>query len=180
MILSTSKEAAQFVTNISGWVSRSGNFWGKDERMARYDGCTHTLCADCGKPVEKIRGYSKCNKCREISDNKLFESYKKQEWDEVTPITIFRGDEYFFDRDSLDEYCEENENTPDKLQLLICVPNYVKEINDDIYCDYLPEDRSLDDVAPELAEKIKELNAYIRENNIIISWSPSNIAAIVK
>lgn len=179
MVLSTSNEAAQFVTNLSGWVARGGRFWGNDERMARYDGCTHRPCVDCGKPVEKITGYMKCDECREKSDNEIFESYKKQEWDEKTPITLFQGDEYFFDRESLEEYCEEHNTTPDKLPLLICEPNYAREIDDDIYCDDLPEDQSLDDVASELAEKIKELNAYIREKKIILSWGPSKIAAII-
>ena len=52
MILNTSDEAAHFVTGLSGWVSRHGHFYGNDERLARYDGCTHTVC-ECGKPCEK-------------------------------------------------------------------------------------------------------------------------------
>jgi len=38
-----SAEAASIQT-VTGWVSRSGRFWGNDEHMARYDGCTHRKC----------------------------------------------------------------------------------------------------------------------------------------
>lgn len=31
-----SAEAAS-IQNVTGWVSRSGRFWGNDEQMARYD-----------------------------------------------------------------------------------------------------------------------------------------------
>jgi hypothetical protein len=176
MILNTSDEAAHFVTNLSGWVSRNGIFWGKDERMARYDGCTHVVC-ECGKPTEK--GWIKCKDCRNKIDDDLFASYEKKEWDEETPLTLFRGDEYFFDRESLEEFCEEHETTPDKLQLVLCKPNYARQIASDFYDD-LPEDQSLEDVAPGLAEKISEVNRYIYENKPILSWSPSNIAIIIK
>ena len=50
-ILFTSDEAAKYTDGISGWVSRDGFFWGKDERAARYHGCTHVLCEDCGNPA---------------------------------------------------------------------------------------------------------------------------------
>lgn len=180
MILSTSNEAAQFVTNLSGWVSRSGKFWGNDERIARYDGCTHRFCVDCGTPVEKISGYMQCEKCREKSDRELFESYKKQGWDEETPICLYNGDEYFFCREDLDMYCEEYDVKPSSLCLVWCKPIYAREIDDDYYGDDLAQDCDLATVAPELYDRIEKLNEYIRDNKIILSWEPSNIAAIVE
>jgi hypothetical protein len=177
MILNTSDEAAHFVSGISGWVSRHGNFFGKDERLARYDGCTNTVC-ECGKPCEK--GWIKCIDCRDKADDERFRSFPKQAWDEKIPITLFRGDDYFFDREQLEEWCEEHEITPSEVQLVICKPNYAREINNDFYGDDLPDDSSLEDVAPGLAEKIAEVNKYIYDNRPILSWSPSNIAAIVE
>ena len=41
IIMEESPEAAEYRTDISGWVSCNGNYYGKDERMARYDGATH-------------------------------------------------------------------------------------------------------------------------------------------
>jgi len=107
-------------------------------------------------------------------------SYKREIWDKVKPLTLFRGDEYFWNMEDLLSFCEDHETTPDKLQLLICEPNYAREIDNDFYCDDLPEDQSLDDVCSELAELIEDVNKYIRNKRPILSWGPSNIAAIVE
>ena len=40
IIMEDSPEAASIQT-VTGWVSRTGRFWGNDERMARFDGSTH-------------------------------------------------------------------------------------------------------------------------------------------
>lgn len=181
IILSTSDEAAQFVTNISGWVARGGRFWGDDERMARYDGCTHRACTICGMPVEKITGHTVCQECRDKKETDDFNALPRKQWDGETPLTLWRGDEYFFTEDELLEWCEDHETTPQELQLVICKPNYAREIDlDGMYCDDLPEDQYLDDVAPELADMLKEVNTYIREKKIILSWGPSRIAAIIQ
>lgn len=177
IILNTSDEAAKYISGLSGWVSRTGRFWADDERMARYEGCTHTVC-ECGNPVEK--GWIKCEDCRRKIEDEKFLSLKKQEWDETVPVTLYEGDEYFFDYESLENWCEENEVNIHEVRLLICQPNYAREINEDYYCDDLPEDQSLEDVVPALAEYIEGINAFIREAKPILSWSPSNVVAIIK
>jgi hypothetical protein len=177
IILDTSDQAAHYETNISGWVSRLDHYFGKDERAARYDGSTHKAC-ECGKPAEKP--WIKCSDCRKKADDERFRALAREEWDEETPLTLFDGDEYFFDRDQLEEWCDEHETTPQKLQLVICEPNYPSEIGDDLYSDDLPEDQYLKDVAPELAALIESVNTYIRENKPILSWRPSKIAAIIE
>ena len=63
VIMFDSDEAAQYKTNLSGWVSRDNHFFGEDEHMARYVGCTHRKCEDCGEPTEK--GWLVCDNCRE-------------------------------------------------------------------------------------------------------------------
>ena len=176
MVLNTSDEAAQFKTGLSGWVSRGGRFWGNDERMARYDGCTHIVC-DCGKPFEK--GWTKCEACRAKSQDDVFNSYPKQVWDGKTPLTLFDGDEYFFDYDSLACWCDDNDEDINTVRLMICKPNYAREIDSDYYEDDLPQDECLDDVAPDLAEMIRKVNEYIRESRPILSWSQSNIVAVI-
>lgn len=177
MVLDTSDEAARFVTGLSGWVSRDGRFWGENEKTARYAGSTHHLC-ECGKPVENP--WIKCADCRKKADDEMFRSFPRQEWDEKTPIALFDGDKFFFDRNQLEEWCEDHETTPGDLQLVICEPNYAREIDEDFYCDDLPEDQSLEDAAPELADKIAEINQYILDNKPILSWGEGKIAAIVK
>lgn len=176
VVLSTSDEAAKFVTGISGWVSRHGRFWGKDEKMARYDGCTHNVC-DCGNLIEK--GYTYCEACRQKDRDDIFNHFEKVEWDGETPICIFDDDQFFFDYDGLNEWCEEHECKPQDLQLVLCKPIYASRIDDDMYCDDLPEDTMLEDVSSELASRIKELNDWIEESKIILSWQASKIAVTI-
>jgi hypothetical protein len=54
--------------------------------------------------------------------------------------------------------------------LVICEPNYAWEINDDYYCDILPEDHTLADVYPELADAIEKVNEMIRKKETPLSW----------
>jgi len=75
MVMFNSDQAAQFRTNLSGWVSRNGRYFGNDERAARYDGCTHTICEDCGNPVD--RGYLICQECREKRDKSKYDAMPK-------------------------------------------------------------------------------------------------------
>jgi len=176
VVLSTSDEAAKFVTGISGWVSRHGRFWGKDENMARYDGCTHNVC-ECGNLIEK--GYNYCETCRKKDRDDIFQHFERIEWDGKTPICIFDDDQFFFDMDELEIWCEEHDCTPQDLQLVLCKPTYASPIDDDMYYDDLPEDMSLEDVAPELASRINDLNNWIEEQKIILSWTASKIAVII-
>lgn len=47
--------AANYQTNISGWVSRNGFFYGNNEQSARRDGATHVLCSECRQACAKGR-----------------------------------------------------------------------------------------------------------------------------
>jgi hypothetical protein len=79
VILITDDVAAEYRTDISGWVSRDGIFFGKDERTARWAGCTHVLCGDCGKPT--IKGHIYCSDC---NYKRIVEKYKalpQSTWD---------------------------------------------------------------------------------------------------
>lgn len=80
VILDTSPEAAKFVENISGWVSRDGLFFGKNEDAARYQGCSHRACSECGSPAPK--GYTACSSCREKKAEARYEKLERAEWDE--------------------------------------------------------------------------------------------------
>ena len=51
VILRDSPEAAEPV-NMPVWKSRNGRVY-FDEMAARYDGCTHVKCKDCGVPTPK-------------------------------------------------------------------------------------------------------------------------------
>lgn len=173
IILGTSDEAAKIET-VTGWMSRTGRFWGKDERAARYDGSTHRLCS-CGEVIEK-QGY--CRPCADKKEAEKFAAMERKEWDGTTPLCLYHADRYFWDIDELTDYCEENEVQPDQLNLVICEPIYAREIDpNEYYHDDLPEDGEVDS---ELEAAFEELNKLIRESKPILSWMPGKFAAIVE
>ena len=103
MVMFNSDEAAHLQTGISGWVSRNGRFFGNDERAARYDGCTHTICEDCGGPVE--RGWLVCEDCREKKAIANFNAMPKEVWNEEDGIYSESYDKYFWSWEEVDDYC---------------------------------------------------------------------------
>ena len=175
MILNTDNEAATFRTDISGWVSRHGFFYGGDEQGARKHGCTHTIC-ECGEPIEKTR--IRCKKCEEAHSNKRYAALEKKLWDGEAPLNIWNDDRYFWDEESLEDYCFDMHIKVEDLQLVICEPVYAQEIDPyDLYCDDLPEEICIDDG---LWDAFEKLNRYIREEKIILSWVPGKYAALVE
>ena len=171
-IFPESEEAAKFVTGISGWVDRKGVFFGADERLARYSGSTHRHC-DCGEVIEQ-RSYCKaCVRSREIEK---YQSAQKTEWDHKTPLYSQRNDVYLFDAGDLIGLMEELEVTdPEELELFICDPVKLGEIQSDYWDDDLPEDGEL---PPEVEAALEEFNAVIRKSKPV-GWSPGKFAAIV-
>ncbi len=168
-ILYSSGEAAKFVTGIEGWVDRNGRFFGDNEDLARYSGCTHVLCNVCGKEMP-VRGY--CRGCRDVNDVKKYASKTKVEWDEKTPIYSEAYDEYFFDADSLRDYLEESECSAESLRLVLCEPNRFSEVETDHFQDdFNPEE----DLPGEILEALNVFNEVIRSQSPA-SWSPGKYA----
>lgn len=176
-VMYDSPDAAKEVT-VTGWVSKDGRFYGKNEHAARWDSCTHMICK-CGQPHSK--SYTMCDGCRDVESTKRYEALPYQAWDGVTPLCLYRDDKYFFSEDDVHEYCACEEIKHEDLQLVICTPNKVREIEyDEYYCDELPEDMSLHDMLPEIAAKFDELNKLIRETKTPISWHAGNIRTSVE
>jgi hypothetical protein len=165
IVLFTSDEAA-FPLTISGWKSRTGSFF-LTENSARYDGCTHKTC-ECGKPMKKY--YLKCEDCRFISTQEQYLKLEHKAWDGTTPVCIYGTDTYFFDEDAIGDYCYDNECESKDLMLVLCEPNYLSQIESDIWEDILPEDG---DIPKALQDKMDELNKFIQTLGPI-SWSESN------
>jgi len=172
-VLYSSDEAAKFVTGIEGWVSKNGHFWGENEHMARYEGCTHIDCDDCGKPIE-VRGYTICDECRLKKSIEKYHSMPKLKWDGEAPLYSDSGDEYFFDEDSLLDYLSENDCSIESLRLIVCEPEKFREIESDHFCDELPEDGEL---PSSLEIALEELNKVIRKQPPS-AWFPGKHAAL--
>lgn len=155
IIMYDSNEAAQYRTGIEGWVDSDGRFWGKDERAARYSGCTHKKC-ECGGITEKT--WIRCEVCRNKFSNEVYLKYPYKEWDGKEPICLRDGDEFFFDEESLIDYLYDNELNGSDVQLVICIPLGYDLIDSETIAGDSHEDWEPSD---ELAAKIDEFNKYL-------------------
>jgi hypothetical protein len=167
IILRDSTEAAQYKTNLSGWVSRNGHYWGEDEHMARYDGSTHTKCEKCGT-VHSNHSY--CSPCYKAAKEAKFDALPVEKWDGFTPLCLFDSDRYFFNDDVLDFIADLPEDAV--LRIAKCKPHYLALVTDDNWQDDLPEDGELPE---EVAQKLDELNAAIKAAGPV-SWFEDKIA----
>jgi hypothetical protein len=168
MILSTSDEAAKLVT-LTGWVSRQGTFYGNDERIARYAGCTHRPCETegCGKPTEKM--YIYCEDCRHKRDFAKYEAMPAAQWDGHQMIFADASDEYFSCLDSFLEHCEDEGIEPETARPILCEPNIARQVEPDYWVDEMAEDGEL---PSELEAALDALNEVISKGKFVLSWSP--------
>ena len=158
IILNESDEAATWKTGISGWVDRHGHFFGNDERNARWSGATHILCPECGKPTSK--NYTMCADCRLKKSIERYNERERKEWDGETPLYSHACDKHFFN-DDLFDHLEEFDCTAESLRLIICEPMYLRQIDEDYFCDDLPEDGEL---SKDIVSALEELNLLIKKN----------------
>jgi len=174
IIMIDSPEAAQFRTDIKGWVSRDGRFFGDGpsaEADARYHSCTHRPCRECGAPT--IKHYIKCDACCDRSDIARYAAMPRAEWDGKAMLYSEATDRYYSDLGEADGHLDEIEErcTFAELRLVICEPNYVRKLDPSDFADDLPEDGELPD---EVHNAIEEFNAAVA--GIVLSWSPGKQA----
>ena len=174
IILPDSPEAATYRTDITGWVSRDGLYFGKDEELARYSGCTHKKC-ECGNIFEK--SWIQCEKCRLADKEKrqaeALAKMPRQEWDGETPLYEEASDRYLFDAGEVEDLCDDEGKTFDEMQFQICAPNHPRMIDTDDFSDDFPEDGEAPD---DLVAAIEAFNNATKD--VVLSWSPINVIAI--
>src|SRR5574337_125514 len=166
IVMRDSDEAAQPVT-IQAWKGRDGHIY-FDESTARYAGSTHCLCNTCGAPTPKT--YLKCDACREKADLAKYEAMPRAEWDGEAMLYSEARDQYYSTPDDAADELEEDQTLAD-LRLVICEPNYVRQLEPDYCCDELPEDG---DVPDEVVEAMEVFNRAV--SGIVLSWSPGKTA----
>ncbi len=174
VIMSDSSAAAVRRTGIVGWVSRHGRFFGKEERLARFDGCTHRPCETCESPTEKA--YTHCKDCR---DKRATERYNKLEYkdhDGETPLYSHYFDKHFFSIDELNDEMIDEEIGSSVLDLVICVPVNLSLIHEDHWEDDLFEDN---DLPVEVADALEELNQAIKDA-APVAWTPGKYRTSIK
>lgn len=174
IILLTDPEAAEYRTDIKGWVSRHGTYHGDycgSEGDARYDGATHVLCRDCGVATEKH--YSLCGECCKIADAARYAAMPRKAWDGKAMLYSEVLGDFFDGPDEAADWIEGDQVVTD-LRLVICEPEYVPELNDEYVTDLMP-DR---DVPAEVKAAMKAFNAAVK--GVVISWSPGKFALEVE
>jgi hypothetical protein len=168
VVMMDSDEAAS-VKTVTGWVSRDGFFYGKDERAARFAGCTHRPCEECGVAVAKSTHRILCDVCSKVKRLARYLAMPVVEWVDGMAYD-YRTDEWFSDEDAVRDYYEENEIGIASAQLVTSEPVYADEVDPlDIYEGDLPDDGEVpDDVAVAFAT----LNAAIRAARSVLCWRP--------
>lgn len=172
IILPDSDEAAS-VQAVTGWVSRTGRFWGDDEHMARWEGSTHRACLSCGEPLIRD-GWAKCKACRDKADDESYFAAERSPWDGISLIYSKSTDRYFNDPEEVYEYAEGEETDPDEMRLFLCTPNYAWEIDSSIYEDIIPSDDE-GELPDELQKAMDAFNAAVKAYGKPVSWEPSKI-----
>jgi hypothetical protein len=170
IVMRDSDEAAQLKT-VTGWVSRNGQFYGDDERTARWAGCTHEVCDGCGKVIQ--RGW--CKGCREKKDVEKWLAAERAEYDGVAMLYSDSSDKYFSDEVEAEEYAEDNGISMDDLRLYICNPVYGRPIDSGHFCDELPEDGEVPD---SIGFAMDALNKAIKDAGPL-SWYPGKKVPIL-
>jgi len=180
IIMYDAPDIVEFRTNIEGWVSKKDRrFFGTGdnaEHMARYHASTHSKC-ECG--AVKATPYIRCDSCRHKSVQTKYAELPFKEWDGKTFLCTFWDETYFQDEEALYDYCYDNEiANANELNLVICAPNYLPEIQFEQFEDEMPEDMGINDVAPDIYKKIIELNKEIHAHGPI-SWSASKVRTTI-
>lgn len=172
VILRDSPEAAQPVTVI-GWKSSTGRVF-FDEYSARYDGATHCICSDCGEIARKP--YTVCKPCQNLRDEAKYKAMPKKEWDGHAMLYSDLLEKYYSGiSEAMDDLDNSNEvKTIADLRLVICEPNYARQIDGDYFVDDLPDDAE-GDLPGWLEEAIDEFNTAVSKGGPL-SWSPGKFA----
>lgn len=116
----------------------------QDKTSALYDCAIGRIC-ECGKTFEG-KMYISCPECRDKRRDEKYNSLELVDWDGKAPLSLFDGDEYFYDEDSIMDYIE-NEGIEGELQLVLCEQVYPNKFClDDLVEDHLPEDFRVEDL----------------------------------
>lgn len=176
VILPGDSRAARYVTDVKGWVSRDGRFYGDDERLARWAGSTHNECEECGAVT--ARPYVKCPLCRQKAEIDRYAQREKRPY-KGEPVYSEAVERFFFDDGDLADYLEEDDALPvESLHLVFCEPQFASEIDaEDQWQDIIPEDGE----APGwLREAVEVLNETIRAHRKDpVSWVGGKVAVNV-
>jgi len=107
-------DGAQYMTNLKGWVSRTGRYFGDHEERARYDGATHRRCPNEGCDRLALKHWLMCEKCREEKKQERFLALPALTVDQIPDGAMLYAenvDLWFASIDDLAEHLRDYEDT---------------------------------------------------------------------
>jgi hypothetical protein len=173
-ILPSDPDAATYRTDIRGWVSRDGRYFGDDtgaERTARYAGSTHDACKVCGAIVK--RPYTLCDVHKLAAEIDRYNALPAAAWDGLSMLYSEDLDEFFHSIDDAEQQADDELKTLGELRLLICRPIYAT-IDSSQFAYDLPDDG---DLPIDVEAAIEAFNLTV--GSIPISWSPTRVRLLI-
>ena len=177
MVMWSVCDGAKQIT-VTGWSCvKCGRFYGAGEsaeHSARY--CCHTEAA-CTCGARKKRHQSYCESCHHVKKVARYEAIQQVEGaTEPTtdaPWSILDDDSYFFDLETLVEWCVDRDVKPSDMFFVMCKPHNPGEFSiSEFVQDHLPDD---DDYIYDQAaiDAEKAVNAVLRAGEPW-SWYPDH------
>ncbi|MGJ1359478.1 hypothetical protein ACR79K_22520 [Sphingobacterium siyangense] len=131
---------------------------------------THEDCCNCGREFKKGNTYDiKCYTCRSLDSIEKFNQLQLVEWDGETPLYLWDLDVYFFDYESIEDYCFENETEISELRLVLCEKSHFSYVD---YEDFAQEVHEDWEPSKEMKDKLEEFNKFL-ESQSTDTWFPS-------
>ena len=176
IILPDSPEAATYRTDVRGWVSRDGLFFGDGnlgEQAARYRGATHTACSQCGAAAPK--GYMRCDACRNLAKIARYEAMPRADWDGEAMIFSDANNQFYADLEEAENALGDGETLAD-LRLVLCDAVHVRRLDiADVLDGLLSEDGDLPaDIRAAIQAAVDAYNAAV--SGFVLSWEPGKTA----
>ena len=130
------------------------------------------MTCECGNVYGK--GRVRCDSCQSKMDTEKYLALPVEEWDGEEPVCTYKDDRFFFDEESLLDWMSDLEFDAHEMgggrptvQLVKCESRGLSMIEEDHWCDELPEDGELPD---DIAMALDALNKVIKESTYKVWW----------
>lgn len=146
----SNEEAAEFRTNIEGWVCKTcRRFYGNEpgaERTARYCCEKDHKCGTEGCENRAKKHWIYCDSCMAKHDLERYLKLEVVEWDGEVPLVVHDDDEFFFSADDLSDYLDREGVKLEDMCLVVAVEDPPRHFDlSDFLDDHLPDGLEPDD-----------------------------------
>lgn len=173
IVMRESDEAARLEVRTV-WACRH-NHNHDDERSARYCGCTHTTCSQCGASVEKF--WLTCAACRATKDLEKYAALPREPYT-GDPVYSEALERFLMDEDDIHLALDEMDEgaTAADLRLVKCYPNMAVTFAPDgeLFADGLSDED--DELPGDVADALDAFREALKACTTPLSWSAGKVA----